>query len=131
MSRRVSMRYRGAEGLACPRCHEEGRGYVQLRNLGYRRRDDHRAPDGASYEPIVATMVTGRRLFPDDEEVSKEYKTSAGSGGIVTRWRHHFTLTCPNHPTVAYHRRDALVHVFEDDELPDDYWAREVPHERD
>lgn len=131
MSRVVSMRYRGAEGLACPRCHEEGRGYVQLRNLGYRRRDDRRAPDGASYEPIVARTRTGERLYPDDV---REDGTEGGVGGtrsVTTRWVHHFTLTCPNHPTVAYHRRDALVHVFEDDELPDDYWAREVPHERD
>ena len=130
MSRRVSMRYRGAEGLACPRCHEEGRGYVQLRNLGFRRRDDRHAPDGASYEPIVVRTRTGERLYPDDVREDDVERAAGGTAYATTRWVHHFTLTCPNHPT-AYHRRDAVVHVFADDELPADYWAMEVPHERD
>lgn len=120
MSRRVSMRYRGAEGLACPLCAEAGE-FVQLTNIGWMRRDDHRSPDGVSYERIVATRVTDRRLFPDDEEVSKAYKTGAGSGGIVTRWRHHYTLECPRHP-VAFNRREAVPHDFAEGELPDDYW---------
>ena len=130
MSRVVSMRYRGAEGLACPRCHEEGRGYVQLRNLGFKWRDDHRAPGGASCEPIVVRTRTGERLYPDDVREDDVERGGGGTAYSTTRWVHHFTLTCPNHPT-AYHRRDALVHVFADDELPADYWAREVPHERD
>lgn len=130
MSRVVSMRYRGAEGLACPRCHEEGRGYVQLRNLGFKWRDDHRAPGGVSYEPIVARARGDRHLYPDDVRVDGFERAAGGTAAATTEWVHHYTLACPNHPT-AYNRRAALAHDFSEDELPDDYWAREVPHERD
>lgn len=129
MSRKVSMAYRGAEGLACPRCHAEGR-WVQLRNLGHRRRDDHRSPDGVSYEPIVLTGTSDRRLYPDDERVDTVERIAGGNAHPVTLWRHHYTLQCPIHPT-AYNRRAAVPHDFADDELPDGYWQREVPDERD
>jgi len=121
VSRAVSMRYRGAEGLACPRCRKDGR-WVQLQNIGWRCRDDHHSPDGVSYEPIVVTSVTDERMYPDDERVSTFERTPGGTVDAVTRWRHHFTLMCPYHPT-AYNRHAAVRHAFEDDELPDGYWS--------
>lgn len=121
--RRVAMRYRGAEGLACPICAEEDV-WTQLRNAGHRRRDDHRSPDGVSYEPIVPTKVGGRHLFPDDEPVQVTVKRG-GFATVETMWRHRYPLTCPIHP-VAFNREEAARHMFDDGELPADYWAREV-----
>ena len=102
MSRKVSMAYRGAEGLACPRCHEEGRGYVQLRNLGFKWRDDHRAPGGASCEPIVVRTRTNERLDPDDV---REDDVERGGGGTAFFLVHNYQLH-------VYHAQGIVLHLL-------------------
>ena len=124
MTRRVAMRYRGAEGLACPLCAAEGK-WTQLANVGFVPRVDHRVPEGVTYEPLVLKKKGRRRLYPDDVPVAIVVGRDGYDGRTGRGWEHHYSLMCGIHP-VAYNRAEATPHAFAEDELPADYWAREV-----
>lgn len=107
----TAKRYRGLEGHACPSCAEEGV-WTHLQWLLDRK---------GNLSPIETR--TDRREFHDDTDV-----TSNGAGDFPDagkgqgKWIHHFTTYC-HRCNKAFNKQSYTYHVFEDKELPLDYWA--------
>lgn len=117
---RVAPRYRGVEGLACPRCAR--RGEWRHLSLMLDRRVDHREPEGFVYVVRDVKAKGPKRLFRDDVKVPVDGSGDFPDDGGGFAWEHRYGLICTR-CNAAYNREQAAYHAFEDSELPLDYWA--------
>ena len=115
----VSVRYRVLEGHACPRCAERGT-WTHLRWL-FERVTDHNAPGGYAWRVKPVVTKTSRREFRDDTKATKWVKKN-GTERPVELWEHKFHVECPRCGRL-FNRETYALHVFEDSDLPLDYWA--------
>lgn len=115
----ASVRYRGIEGHACPRCAREGV-WTHLRWL-LECVTDHNAPEGRAWRVRPVVTRTPKREFRNDAKVTK-WVREKGVERPVELWEHRFDTECPR-CNRAFNRQAYVYHVFADDELPLDYWA--------
>ena len=113
----ASVRYRGIEGHACPRCAREGV-WTHLRWLLGR--------DG---KVKWLSTTSDKRLYRDDADLSMvdaaeegDFPDDRPSGKPGARWIHFFPVECPRCMTL-FNRQTYVYHVFDDKDLPLDYWA--------
>lgn len=117
MARRVTFRYQGVEGLACPRC---GRQVARLTKPVA----DHHSPDGWAEVHRSVDIEGPERLFADDTEVTR-MSGEGFSRQARIRYVHHYDVTCGRCMRL-YHRSQCVRRTFRDDELPGGYWVPEV-----
>lgn len=106
----TSPHYRGLEGHACPRCAKEGV-WSHLTWIY--------TPEPGKPARCVVTE-TDKRVFRDDTKITRWVKKH-GVEVSVDKWVHRFPVMCPRCST-AYNKDVYTYHVFEDEELPLDYW---------